>query len=114
MSIKLLLLSRVREIPLFNPFMPSELFYLNSLDRFLSCLRGVWSFFLLLPCFIEMPLVNANSIDPDQTPRSAASDLGLHCLPMSHLRDARHKLVNANNADHDRMPRSATSYLGLH
>ena len=22
----------------------------------------------------------ANSIDPDQTPRSAASDLGLHCL----------------------------------
>ena len=25
----------------------------------------------------------ANSEDPDQTPRSAASDLGLHCLPMS-------------------------------
>ena len=24
----------------------------------------------------------ANSGDPDQTPRSAASDLGLHCLPM--------------------------------
>ena len=23
----------------------------------------------------------ANSVDPDQTPRSAASDLGLHCLP---------------------------------
>ena len=23
----------------------------------------------------------ANSEDPDQTPRSAASDLGLHCLP---------------------------------
>ena len=23
----------------------------------------------------------ANSGDPDQTPRSAASDLGLHCLP---------------------------------
>ena len=22
----------------------------------------------------------ANSVDPDQTPRSAASDLGLHCL----------------------------------
>ena len=32
-----------------------------------------------------MSLVNANSVDPDQTPRSAASDLGLHCLPMSHL-----------------------------
>ena len=25
----------------------------------------------------------ANSADPDQTPRSAASDLGLYCLPMS-------------------------------
>ena len=25
----------------------------------------------------------ANSADPDQTPRSAASDLGLHCLSMS-------------------------------
>ena len=25
----------------------------------------------------------ANSVDPDQTPHSVASDLGLHCLPMS-------------------------------
>ena len=28
----------------------------------------------------------ANSGDPDQTPRSAASDLGLHCLPITLLR----------------------------
>ena len=28
----------------------------------------------------------ANSGDPDQTPHSAASDLGLHCLPISHSR----------------------------
>ena len=27
----------------------------------------------------------ANSGDPDQTPRSAASDLGLHCLPVTFL-----------------------------
>ena len=27
----------------------------------------------------------ANSGDPDQTPRSAASDLGLHCLPITLL-----------------------------
>ena len=40
-----------------------------------------------------MPLVNANSVDPDQAPRSAASDLGLHYLPMSHLWDARHKCI---------------------
>ena len=27
----------------------------------------------------------ANSGDPDQTPRSAASDQGLHCLPVTRL-----------------------------
>ena len=27
----------------------------------------------------------ANSGDPDLTPRSAASDLGLHCLPVTRL-----------------------------
>ena len=27
----------------------------------------------------------ANSGDPDQMPYSAASDLGLHCLPVTHL-----------------------------
>ena len=29
------------------------------------------------------------SVDPDQTPHSVASDLGLHCLPRSQKRDAR-------------------------
>ena len=51
--------------------------------------------FSLLPCFIEILVFNANSIYPDQTPRSVASDLGLHCLPMSRLWDARHKWVKA-------------------
>ena len=27
----------------------------------------------------------ANNGDPDQTPQSAASDLGLHCLPITLL-----------------------------
>ena len=27
----------------------------------------------------------ANSVDPDQMPHSAVSDMGLHCLPMSLL-----------------------------
>ena len=40
-----------------------------------------------------MPVINANSVDPDQTPRFAASDLDLNCLPMSHLWDAKHKWV---------------------
>ena len=30
----------------------------------------------------------ANSGGPYQTPRSAASDLGMHCLPTSHKKDA--------------------------
>ena len=42
---------------------------------------------------MEITKCNANSVDPDQTPRSAASDLGLHCLPMSLLWDARLKCV---------------------
>ena len=32
---------------------------------------------------VEIPVLNANSVDPDQTPHFAASDLGLHCLSMS-------------------------------
>ena len=40
-----------------------------------------------------MPVVNANSVDPDHTPRFVASDLGLHCLLVSHLWNARHKWV---------------------
>ena len=31
----------------------------------------------------------ANSGDPDQMPHSAASDLGLHCLPITLLRVSR-------------------------
>ena len=33
--------------------------------------------------------MQANSGDPDHTPLSVASDLGLHCLPISHKEDAR-------------------------
>ena len=33
--------------------------------------------------------LNTNSVDPDQTPRSAASDLVLYCLLMSLLWGAR-------------------------
>ena len=31
--------------------------------------------------------MQANSGDPDQTPHSVVSDLGLHYLPMSHEKD---------------------------
>ena len=35
----------------------------------------------IISCFIEITVFNANSVD---------SDLGLHCLPMSLIRDAMH------------------------
>ena len=73
--------------------MPSGLSQLNFLDRFISSRMGFWVVFLLSSCCIEIPVSNANSVDPDQTPHSAASDLGLHCLPMSLLWDARLKWV---------------------
>ena len=43
----------------------------------------VSGYFLKLPCFIEIYVHNANSIDPDQTLCSAVSDLGLYCLPIT-------------------------------
>ena len=76
----------------FNPFMPNGLSYIQSSDWSISNIRGVW-LILLLPCFIEIPVSNAKSIDPDQTPRSSVSDLDLHCLLMSLLWDAWHKCV---------------------
>ena len=70
--------------------MPSGLFCLNSLNRFIFYIRSVF----LLPCFIEnIPVLKANSVDPDQTSLIAASDLVLHCLPMPLLKDARLKWV---------------------
>ena len=42
----------------------------------------------------KMAKLFANSGDPDQTPRSAASDLGLHCLPIIRLRVFRLQWVN--------------------
>ena len=49
--------------------------------------------FLLLSFIIKITVLNANSVDPDQMPRSAASDLDLHYLPMSLLWDAMLKWV---------------------
>ena len=56
----------------------------NSLDRFISYTKGAWLDFIISER-------NAKIVDPDQT---AASDLGLHCLPMSLFWEARLKCVN--------------------
>ena len=72
--------------------MPNGLFYLNSLDKPISYIWGVW-LVLLLSCYVEISELHVNSVGPDQTPSSAASDLGLLYLPMSLLWDARLKWV---------------------
>ena len=55
-------------------------FYHNYLDQSLSNSRVSGQFLLLLR-FIDIPVFNPNCVDPDQTLLSAASDLGLHCMP---------------------------------
>ena len=72
----------------FSPFMPSGFFYHYPLDRSISNRRGVM--------FYKIPVFNANSVDPDQTLRSAASDLRLYYLPMSLLWDTKLKWVKHN------------------
>ena len=42
---------------------------------------------------MEIAKLNANSVEFDQTPHSVMSDLGLHCLLMSFIWDARQKRV---------------------
>ena len=66
--------------------MPSGLFYLSPGTNSFPTER-VSGCFLLSPGFIEILIFNANNVDPDQTLRSAASDLSLHCLQMSLLWD---------------------------
>ena len=63
----------------------------------LFLVKGVSGKFLLFPCFTEMPVLNANSIDPDETLLYTVPDLGPHCLPIFHLWDARHKWVKVES-----------------
>ena len=62
------------------------------LDRF-PVEDGLVSFLLLL-CFIEIPVINANGVDPDQMLHSAASYLGLHCLTVTLFEVSIQKWVN--------------------
>ena len=65
---------------------PNGLFYHNSSDRSVSNSR--------VSVLIEITVFNANSVDPDQMPRFAASDLCLHFLPIILLGVSRLKWVN--------------------
>ena len=65
--------------------MQNELFFLNPLGGSITSRRDVW-LFLLIVCLVIVSIFDAYSVDPDQTPRSVASDLGLHCLRTSLFR----------------------------
>ena len=53
----------------------------------------------------------ANSVDPDETPHSVASHLGLYCLLRPVCPKTYGKYGMANSADPDQTPRSAESDL---
>ena len=71
----------------FNPYLPSGLGHPYQLEESISNFRGVWcnvSFYFIF----WLKFLYANSADTDQTTRSAASDLDLHCLLKSQKRGA--------------------------
>ena len=70
-----------------NPYMTNGFSHHYHLGESTLIFRGVRSDFEFLFYFLKKFLY-ANRIAPDVTPRSAASHLGLFCLPMSHKRDA--------------------------
>ena len=73
--------------------MQCGIFYPNVLGGSITLTLCLVSFYYN-HVFITIYLSNANSVDPDQTPRSATSDLGLYNLSLSILWDARHKWDN--------------------
>ena len=72
-----------------NANLLSPLYGIKALPTALvGCRLGKWSSTGLKTVSLNpyLPVIYANSADPDQTPRSVAADLGLHCLPMSQSR----------------------------
>ena len=70
------------------PYMTYGFAHHYHLDGSTFIFWGVRSDFYI---FFSMKLLCANRIAPDGTLHSAASHLGLFCLPVSHKRDARLK-----------------------
>ena len=73
--------------------MPNMFSHPYLLDESISNFRVVGWYFFIFIIFLKK-LMFANSGQPKQTPRFAASDLVLHCLPTFHKKDARLIWVN--------------------
>ena len=77
----------------FNPLVTNGLSHPYHFDESTFIFRGIGSNFSFLFHFSKK-IVSANRIVPDETPRFAASHLGLFCFSVSHKKDARLKWVN--------------------
>ena len=75
------------ELTFNNPLVTDGFSYPYEMDESTSIFRGIGSNFSFSFHF-SMKIISANRIAPNGTPRSAASHLGLFCLPMSHKKDA--------------------------
>ena len=82
----------------FNPHLPGGPVHPYQLDESIPNFKRVCCTFSFL-FYFEYIFLLANSEDPDQMPRSAASDLGLHCLHISQKWDARLIWVNQVSFD---------------
>ena len=65
--------------------MPNEISLSYQFGKSMDCC--VLSFFIFIQILVEHHV--ASSKNPVQTPCSATSDMGFHCLPMSDKQDAR-------------------------
>ena len=86
-------LRKLAHVNAVNPYLTNGFSHYYHLGESTFIFRGIRSDFQFLNKFL-MKILLANRIAPDGMPSSAASHLGLFCLPMSHKRDARHKWVN--------------------
>ena len=67
-----------------NPFKFNGISHSYQLDQSISVLKIIGRYYSFYSNF-KRPRCK----DPDHMPGSAGSDLGLHCLPISHKKDAR-------------------------
>ena len=79
-----------------NQYLTNGFFHCYQWGESTFIFRGVRSDFFIFLSHFSMKFLCTNRIAPDGTPNSAAAHLGLHCLPVSHKRDARLISVNTD------------------
>ena len=72
-----------------NPLYTGRLFHCFMLDESICHCRYECQVYFVTFILFLIKILLANTVDPDQTPHYVASDLVLHCLPMTFLRVSR-------------------------